>query len=786
MEGGHVIYNNKLINKNIDNYTKAITLLNLKKYFLYCLVVFLLSRINILFYMAPIGIAFTIVYSIKNNKTSSIIVSLASMLGYFSIRTKFVDYNLYLLINLIIILVKLLDFKTKTKQSVMFSLSFLSILLYRFIISGFSFRFSVFFTFIEIGVIFLLYFIFMNFMKVSKYFNNNSIFLYEEILCMVITICLCIVGFNNVQILGIKLVNVLLLVFILLMSYVNGMFTGIIAAIFSGVLISLMYGEFTEYIAIYSIIACITSLLYSSKRVVVVLVSLLCIMMLKFLDVFFIGINDGFLLVEIVISMIIFLSLSNRFLSKISVSFNEGNKREFYMEKRLFNTLDIRLQKINGFNNIIKNLSEMIVSNVNSKQRILDQKIYVEILAENVCAECNKVNTCWKNNFKTVRDELIISLDNFMNGNNELSLYINNICVRKENIKNELRKISSFYNMKKIYEEKIHEAQNILSCELKNVHNIIEQGVKEVKKDIVVKVNYEKNLINKFNDFNIKYLDLVCYEEKDKVKVKIIFSHNLYEQYKMDILSIVEMALNKKMVLQEEVIQYVNGNKEIILNYVERYNYNIISHCLQLSKDDKNGDNYLCVQSNNDDYIVILSDGIGSGLEAYEKSKFTVDLVYNFIKTGLDLPSCIKEIVSIISLKFFRDEAISTIDFARINLYNGEMDYLKISSVITYVKRDKEIFVIESDKEVFDENNDILTGKFNLKYGDVLVHLTDGLIHFKDLSHKAWLRTFLKNTNVVSPDKLCEEIIEEFKSLNKGRFQDDVTVIVSKIYKNFD
>lgn len=781
-----MIYNNKLINKNIDNYTKAITLLNLKKYFLYCLVVFLLSRINILFYMAPIGIAFTIVYSIKNNKTSSIIVSLASMLGYFSIRTKFVDYNLYLLINLIIILVKLLDFKTKTKQSVMFSLSFLSILLYRFIISGFSFRFSVFFTFIEIGVIFLLYFIFMNFMKVSKYFNNNSIFLYEEILCMVITICLCIVGFNNVQILGIKLVNVLLLVFILLMSYVNGMFTGIIAAIFSGVLISLMYGEFTEYIAIYSIIACITSLLYSSKRVVVVLVSLLCIMMLKFLDVFFIGINDGFLLVEIVISMIIFLSLSNRFLSKISVSFNEGNKREFYMEKRLFNTLDIRLQKINGFNNIIKNLSEMIVSNVNSKQRILDQKIYVEILAENVCAECNKVNTCWKNNFKTVRDELIISLDNFMNGNNELSLYINNICVRKENIKNELRKISSFYNMKKIYEEKIHEAQNILSCELKNVHNIIEQGVKEVKKDIVVKVNYEKNLINKFNDFNIKYLDLVCYEEKDKVKVKIIFSHNLYEQYKMDILSIVEMALNKKMVLQEEVIQYVNGNKEIILNYVERYNYNIISHCLQLSKDDKNGDNYLCVQSNNDDYIVILSDGIGSGLEAYEKSKFTVDLVYNFIKTGLDLPSCIKEIVSIISLKFFRDEAISTIDFARINLYNGEMDYLKISSVITYVKRDKEIFVIESDKEVFDENNDILTGKFNLKYGDVLVHLTDGLIHFKDLSHKAWLRTFLKNTNVVSPDKLCEEIIEEFKSLNKGRFQDDVTVIVSKIYKNFD
>ena len=782
-----MIYNNKLVNKNINDYVKVTTLFNFRKYFIYFLVGFLLSRIDILFYMAPIGITFSIVYSIKNNKMSSVIVCLSSMLGYFTIRSSFVDYDLYLVINMIILFIKILDLKSKTKKNLIFALSFLSIFLYRYFVSRFSFNFSLFFTFLEIGIIFLLYFIFTNFMKVIKYFNNNSIFMCEEILCLVITICLCIVGFNDIEFFGIKIVNILLLIFILLMSYVNGIFTGIISAIFSGVLISFIHGEFTEYIAIYSIIACIASLLYTSKRFVVVLISSLCIMMLKFLDVFFIDINDSLLLIEIFISMMVFLLLSNKFLNKISISFNEGNKREFYTNKRLFNTLDIRIQKINSFNNIIKKLSDMIVSNVNFKQRILDKKIYVEILAESVCADCSKINTCWKNNFKLVRDELMVSLDNFIDGNNELTLYINNVCIRKESIKNELRKISSFYNMKKVYEEKIHEAQNILSCELKNIHNIIEQGVKEVKKDIIVKVNYEKNLINKFNEFKIKYSDLVCYEEKGRVKVKIIFPYKIYDEYMMDVLGIVGLALGKKMVLQEEVVQYVNGDKEIILNYVERYNFNIISHCLQLSKDDKNGDNYLCTQNNNDNYIIILSDGIGSGMEAYDKSKFTVDLIHNFIRTGLSLPSCIKEIISIISLKFFRDESISTIDFAEIDLYSGEMNYLKISSVITYIKRGKEIFVIETEKDIFDENEEnILTGKFDLQYGDILVHLTDGLIHFKDLSHKAWLRTFLKNTDTVSPDKLCEEIIKEFKILNKDSFQDDVTVIVSKIYKNFD
>ena len=49
----------------------------------------------------------------------------------------------------------------------------------------------------------------------------------------------------------------------------------------------------------------------------------------------------------------------------------------------------------------------------------------------------------------------------------------------------------------------------MLSYELKNLHNIINQSIKEVKKDIVIKVNYEKSLISKFNKFNIKSLALI-------------------------------------------------------------------------------------------------------------------------------------------------------------------------------------------------------------------------------------------------------------------------------------
>lgn len=785
-----MIYNSKLIDKEVNDYRKVTLLLGGKKYIFYCLIAFLLSRINIIFYMAPIGVAFSLICLLKGDKFLGLLVCLSSMIGYFTTRDLFITFNLYVFINLIFIPFNFLDIKVNFKKIVLFSLCSIAIFVYKYFFVGFSLLSGIFSMTLECGIIFALYFIFNNFIKVMNSFSTNQIFTKEEVICLVITVCLTISGFNNIKIFGLDISNILLVLFVLTMSYINGISIGMISAVFSGGIIGITKGEFTEYIALYSIISCVSSLFYLSSRFAIGLLCSISILILKLSTISFLGVDQNLLFLEILIAILIFVVLPGKVLNKILIHFNEEHRREFYTQKRLFNTLDMRLEKINDFNDIIKQLSDMIVSNVNFKYKMLDKKIYVEILAESVCGDCSRINLCWKNNFKKIREEVLVSLENFIQGEKTLTKYIERNCIKKEEIMGELSKISNFYNMQKTYENKIYEAQDILSYELKNLHNIINQGIKEVKKDIVIKVNYEKSLINKFLKFKIKYFDLVCYEENGRVKVKVILPYQVYCEYKLDILDIVNLALPKKMMLQEESSKYINMNDEIILNYVEKYDYNIISHCLQLSKGDKNGDSYVFSNNPNDNYVIILSDGIGSGREAYDKSKFTVDLIHKFIKTSLSLSSCIKEIISIISLKFFRDESISTIDFGSIDLYTGKMNYLKFSSVITYIKRGEEVFTLESDRDLFNEFNEnnhmILTGEFQLKYGDILVHLTDGLIHFKDLSHKAWLYNFLKRCDIISPDKLCEEIIREFKLLNNGSFQDDVTVIVSKVYKNCD
>lgn len=784
-----MIYNDKFIDREVNNYRKLSSLLDVKKYLFYGLIAFLLSRINVLFYMAPIGIAFAVVCILKNNKIFSTIVCLSSILGYLSTKQSFVSFDIYIIINFCLMAFSFLKINFKYKNILVLSIVVFLIFVYKYFNVGFSLTSSMFSVIFEISAVIAFYFVFNNFIKVTKYFNTNQIFVRDEVICLILTLCLSFCGFNNFKIFSLDLSNILLMIFIFIISYVNGMSIGMVSAVFSGIIIGIMYGDVTQYIAIYSLLACISSILYLSSRFSIVIVCSLSVFILGFSNMSLFTINQKYLLMEVMISMMAFLIIPKNILNKVLIHFDEENKKEFYSQKRLFNTLDMRIQKLDDFNNSIKELSDMIVSNVNFKYKILDKKIYIEILAESVCSECSKVNYCWKNNFKEVKDQLLFSFDNFVEGNKNLTDYVSNICINQEKIKGELSKISNFYNMQKVYEGRIYEAQDMLSYELKNLHNIISQGIREVKKDIVIKVNYEKSLINKLNKFNIKYFDLVCYDENGKIKVKIILSHNVYSECKNDIVDIINLALNKEMVLQDESSQYVSSKKEVVLTYVEKYNYKIISHCIQLSKRDKNGDNYIFTKDKNDKYIIVLSDGIGSGIEAYDKSKFTVDLICKFVMTGLNLNSCINEIISIVSLKFFRDEAISTIDFSSIDLYNGKINYLKFFSVLTYVKRGNQVFVLESEKNLFEDNlqnqdNKIVNGEFQLEYGDIIVHLTDGLIHFNDLSHKAWLYNFLKKIDMISPDKLCEEIIREFKILNAECYQDDVTVIVSKVYKN--
>ena len=123
---------------------------------------------------------------------------------------------------------------------------------------------------------------------------------------MVITTCLILCGINGFKIFNLDLSNILIVLFVFMMSYINGMSVGVICAVFSGSIMGFIYGNFTEYIAIYSVIATVSSFLSLSSRFTVSVISIVCVLILKLSNMSSMDIGSNLFLIEIFIGSVIF------------------------------------------------------------------------------------------------------------------------------------------------------------------------------------------------------------------------------------------------------------------------------------------------------------------------------------------------------------------------------------------------------------------------------------------------------------------------------------------------
>ena len=176
---------------------------------------------------------------------------------------------------------------------------------------------------------------------------------------------------------------------------------------------------------------------------------------------------------------------------------------------------------------------------------------------------------------------------------------------------------------------------------------------------------------------------------------------------------------------------------------------------------------------------------MGSGPEAGQESKAAVELIEKFTEAGFSKTISINTVNSIMTLKFNEDEKFSTLDLGSIDLYTGEMDFMKVGAVASYIKRGDNIDVIRSKTlpiGVLDKVDIEVVNK-RVKSGDIIVMISDGLVECGNTeSGRDWILEYLENSNENNPKEITEEIIRIAKSLSKGKTKDDMTVLVSKVY----
>lgn len=181
---------------------------------------------------------------------------------------------------------------------------------------------------------------------------------------------------------------------------------------------------------------------------------------------------------------------------------------------------------------------------------------------------------------------------------------------------------------------------------------------------------------------------------------------------------------------------------------------------------------------------LLLSDGMGSGDRASMESRATVGMLEKMMRAGFDRTFAVRTINSVLLLRS-TEEMFATLDLAVVDQFSGELEFLKVGSSPTFIKRGRDVEIVRSDSLPIGILSEIhlRANTRHLAAGEVLVMMTDGILDaLPDRADKEeWIARLLRRVESTEPKELVRLLVDRAKQVAEGVIDDDMTVIVARL-----
>ena len=132
------------------------------------------------------------------------------------------------------------------------------------------------------------------------------------------------------------------------------------------------------------------------------------------------------------------------------------------------------------------------------------------------------------------------------------------------------------------------------------------------------------------------------------------------------------------------------------------------------------------------------------------------------------------------------DDSFSTLDFASIDLYTGELELTKIGAAASFIRHGSEVCCIPGGTLPAGVEASAAQGAAHAKLvnGDFLVMVTDGVLeylHVKNPEEK--ISEMIGMIETDNPSVLAEKLMEHVMLFTGGHALDDMTVIAAGIWE---
>jgi len=251
---------------------------------------------------------------------------------------------------------------------------------------------------------------------------------------------------------------------------------------------------------------------------------------------------------------------------------------------------------------------------------------------------------------------------------------------------------------------------------------------------------------------------------------------------------ILSEVLKEKIVIKKEKCGIKQDQKICYQTYISKDKYGMQLGIAKTNKDGEtvSGDSSLQISLEDGKYLIAISDGMGSGPNARKSSQIAIKMLGRLLSSGFDKETSIELINNTISANV-KDETYATLDIMVLDLYSGNVEYIKNGACPTFVKNNKNVDIIKNialpagilsqiDLVVFDRD---------VENNDIIVMCSDGIIESNEeyKNKEQWIKNLLEEMETTNAQKIADILLKEAIDNNYGKAKDDMTVIVLKIIK---
>lgn len=753
----------------------------------------MLSRVGFGFveglYLAPFGIGYLLSVAKKSDVKRMFLVFATVLLGYLTGGSKNIDIILYISLATVILLCKFVcnALNKEFKNRIAFLSIIITSLAVGLLMGEQSFEINLVFSLAKAIVIIPVFYILNYAIGCMQEINTNYFYSTEELISIAILSCLVIAGIGNFVIFGVEIRTIIALAMVITTAYAAGSNSGAILGVTMGIIIGIANNDLLVATTMYGICGLIVGVFKETGKIFSVLAYLISLFMI----LTYTGNITVQSIIEVVAAGIIMMLIPEKTIKEILRELNNEEKSKIISDAQVEGIKLEFVDRLEALRGSLTAVATSIESLSGNEKLLMKNKgaAMIESLADRVCQECEMNNKCWGRELhSTFSDfgELMLSCES---KKIYLPKDLNLKCVKRSTLLKSAEELFSTYTVNEALKSRLIEGRSVVANQINNMSTTVASILGDFNNNVNSCLEIDKLLRKTLVKNKIRYNNIYSYtDRKGRLKIKIKIDSYDGENYcRKSIIPVISELVRTPLSIAEDGCKINPETNECSVTIEEAYKYNVSSYVSFNVKDGEkySGDSYSFGQNKVGEYVTIVSDGMGSGPEAGLESEAAIELIEKFMEGGFSEATMLNAVNSIMGMKFSEDEKFTTLDMNSIDLYTGEIEFIKVGASMSFIKKGDEVEVINSSSLPFGILDDInITPiKKKVKQGDIIITISDGVIDVDkgNIGDYSWIVDYLRGEQN-NPELISREILELAKKKCDGKVLDDMTVVVSKLY----